>query len=113
MNAPWLAVVAVLCNVLAQLAMKQAGQAQGHVNDLTGWLTPWLIAAIALYGASFLLTSRVFAVNPLSVASPIMAGATFVLIALASCLLLGEGFGLLKLAGIGLVLCGIALLSVA
>ena len=113
MNAPWLAVVAVLCNVVAQLAMKQAGQVQHHAHHIGGWLTPWLVAAVGLYGASFLLTSRVFAVNPLSVASPIMAGATFVLIALSSYLLLGEGFGMLKLAGVGLVLCGIALLSLA
>ena len=112
-----MAVAAVLCNVLAQLAMKQAGHvlqtAHSEQSWLTQWLTPWTIAAIGLYGASFLLTSRVFAVNPLSVASPIMAGATFVLIALSSCLLLGEGFGWSKLAGMALVLCGIALLSLA
>ncbi len=113
MNAPWLAMMAVLCNVFAQLAMKQAGQMRHHAHLMSIWPTPWLVAAIALYGASFLLTSRVFAVNALSVASPIMAGATFVLIALSSCLLLNEGFGALKLAGVGLVLCGIVLLSLA
>lgn len=108
-----MAVVAVLCNVLAQLAMKQAGQVRPNALDPASWMTPWLLAAIGLYGASFLLTTRVFAVNPLSVASPIMAGATFVLIALSSCVLLGEGFGWLKLAGMVLVLGGIALLSLA
>lgn len=110
MNAPWLAFSAVLCNVSAQLAMKQAGHAQEAATGSTGWLSPWLAGAIFLYGASFLLTSRVFALNPLSVASPIMAGATFVLVALVSSLLLGEAFSLQKLGGIALIASGIALL---
>ena len=48
---------------------------------------------------------------PLLVASPITTGATFVLIALNSVLPLGEAFGLLKLAGVVLDLCGIVLPS--
>jgi multidrug transporter EmrE-like cation transporter len=54
---------------------------------------------------------RVYAANPLSVASPIMAGAIFLLIALVSALVLGEGMGMQKVAGIGLIILGIVLLS--
>lgn len=112
MKEPLIALIAVICNVGAQLAMKYAGRA-GHVEKslLAAWLSPWLLTAVALYGLSFLLTVRVFAVNPLSVASPAMAGSTFLLITLASWLLLGEGLGYQKLAGIGLIFLGIVVLS--
>ena len=112
MNAPLIALLAVLCNVGAQLSMKFAGSAaRSGASPLAQWLSPWLLAAVVLYGVSFLLTVRVFAVNQLSVASPAMAGCTFVLIALASSVLLNEGMGLQKLLGMGLILIGIVLLT--
>jgi multidrug transporter EmrE-like cation transporter len=111
MKEPWIALIAVVCNVAAQLSMKYAGQEQHIGKTLASWLSPWLLSAVVLYGLSFLLTVRVFAVNPLSVASPAMAGCTFLLIALASWSLLGEGLGYQKLAGIGLIFIGIAVLT--
>ena len=111
MNAPLIALLAVLCNVAAQLAMKFAGRDGAATTGLAAWLSPWLPGAVALYAVSFLLTVRVFAVNPLSVASSAMAGATFVLIALASTVLLHEAMGLQKLLGMGLILLGILLVT--
>ena len=111
MNAPLLALCAVLCNVAAQLAMKYAGRDGAAASGVAAWMSPWLLGAVALYAASFLLTVRVFAVNPLSVASPAMAGATFFLIALASSLLLNEAMGVQKLLGMGLILVGILLVT--
>ena len=69
------------------------------------------IGAVALYGLSFLLTVRVSAVNPLSIASPAMAGCTFLLIALASSVVLHEAMGLQKLLGMGLIVIGIVLVT--
>lgn len=106
MNEPLIALLAVLCNVAAQLSMKAA--ADGGQPD---WLSPWLVVSVVFYGGSFLLTVRVFAANPLSVATPVMAGATFLLIALASVLLLGERVSWITCAGMGLILLGIAALS--
>jgi multidrug transporter EmrE-like cation transporter len=111
MHEPLLALIAVLCNVAAQLAAKHAGHAIQLQKDLTPWLSPWLFSAVALYGISFLLMVRVYAVNPLSVASPTMAGGTFLLITLASSVFLGESIGVQKLSGIGLIFIGILLLS--
>lgn len=111
MKEPLIALVAVFCNVAAQLAMKYAGRENQIAKSLAFWFSPWLISAVVLYGLSFLLTVRVFAVNPLSVASPAMAGCTFFLIALASGFLLGEGLGYQKLAGIGLIFVGIVILT--
>ncbi len=98
-------VLAVLCNTAAQGAMKAANGAQ----DFTG--TAWMIAALAAYGLSFWLTLRVYAITPLSVASPVMAGATFVLVTLISAIAFGESINALKLAGIACIALGIALLA--
>lgn len=111
MKEPWIALIAVLCNVGAQLSMKYAGREQQAAKTLAIWLSPWLLGAVMLYGISFLLTVRVVAVNPLSVASPAMAGGTFFLITMASWLLLGEGIGYQKIAGIAFIFMGIVLLT--
>ncbi len=111
MKEPLIALIAVLCNVGAQLSMKYAGRAGTAGAGLEAWLSPWLFGAMVLYGLSFLLTVRVFAANPLSVASPAMAGATFLLITLSSWLVFGEGLGVQKVAGIVLIFIGIAVLT--
>ena len=89
--------------------MKRAGVSDAA--DWRQWVDPSLMAAVALYGISFALTALVFARLPLSVASPLMAGAIFVLIALLSAVVLHEPIGAGKLAGMVLILAGIALLS--
>lgn len=111
MNEPLIALVAVLCNVGAQISMKYAGRTGIEASGLAAYLSPWLLAALVLYGLSFLLTIRVFAVNPLSVASPVMAGCTFLLITLSSWLVFSEGLGLQKIAGIALIFLGILVLT--
>lgn len=111
MKEPLIALIAVLCNVFAQLSAKQAGHAGAAGTGLQSWLSPWLLVAMGLYGVAFVLMVRVYAVNPLSVASPAMAGGTFLLIALASWFLLGEGLGVQRIAGISLIFLGIYLLT--
>jgi multidrug transporter EmrE-like cation transporter len=117
-NDPLIALLAVLCNASAQVAMKFAGRAGMSGEAATdaasrwlAWLSPWLLASVALYGLSFLLTIRVFANNALSVASPLMAGLTFLCIVLASWLVLGETMDLRKIGGIALILTGIVVLT--
>lgn len=108
----FLSIAAVLCNVAAQVSIKLASQSnraliKGWDAWISPWLTPWIIAAIFLYGASFILTVRIFALLPLSLAAPAMAGATFLLVALASMLVLGEHISYLKLLGMCLIISGI------
>lgn len=110
MNQPLIAVIAVCCNVGAQLAMKYAGRGSATADSLAFWFSPGLVGAVVLYGLSFLLTVKVFAANPLSVASPVMAGGTFFLIAMTSSLVLGESMGIQKIAGIAVIFIGIVLL---
>jgi multidrug transporter EmrE-like cation transporter len=111
MKDPWIAVIALLCNAGAQFAMKYAGRGLDTSKGLAMWLSPWLLVALAFYGLSFLLVVRVYAANPLSVASPVLAGGTFFLITLVSWLLLGESLGYQKIAGIALIFLGILVLT--
>lgn len=82
MQAFYAVAVAVLCNVSAQVALKMG--ATTEVTRLQTWLSPAILIGLALYGLSFVLTIRIYASFPLSVISPIMAGAIFSLVALAS-----------------------------
>lgn len=111
MQSPIFVVLAVLCNVAAQILIKIAGKNGAGGTSLIGWISPWLACAVILYGLSFLLTVRVFAMNTLSTVSPIMAGSTFLLIAFASSFLFGEGLSSYKIGGIAAITLGIFLLS--
>lgn len=109
MKEPLLILLAVLCNAGAQVALKTG--ATEEMSNWRNWLSPGILSGLTLYGISFVLTVRVYAVNALSVISPLMAGAIFVLISAAARLLFGETFTLIKTAGMLLILAGIALLS--
>lgn len=106
----WLLVaIAVLCNAGAQLLIKRGAPAA--VFPLVQWLDLRLLAAVFLYGLSFFFTALVYARLPLSLVSPLMAGAIFVLVSVGAAWLFGETLGSLRLSGAALVLLGIALLA--
>jgi len=109
MKEPLLILLAVLCNAGAQVALK-AGSG-GALATLRDWLGPGILLGLGLYCVSFVLTVRVYAVNPLSVVSPFMAGAIFLLITLAARAFFDEPFTLGKTAGMLLIVAGIILLS--
>lgn len=111
MKGALFAIVAIFCNVIAQLSMKYAGTAGLSQKGLSAWGSPWLIVAVLLYGASFLLTVKVYAHNPLSVASPAMAGGSFFLVTLIGWLGLGEPLTPSKIVGIMLIAAGILFLT--
>ena len=103
-----LVVIAVGCNAFAQFLMKRA--AVVDALSLRHWLAPDLLLALALYGVSFLVTALAYARLPLSLASPLMAGAVVVLVSLLSVVFLAESLGPLRLAGMACIVVGSALL---
>lgn len=110
MNQPLLIALAIVLNVGAQVSIKQAGGSAA--DSLFGQMTsPWLALAIVLYGLSFLLTVRIYASNPLSVAAPFMAACTFVLIYALGYLLFAEPVTLPRVAGLALIVAGMVLLQ--
>jgi multidrug transporter EmrE-like cation transporter len=107
-NQTFLVIVAILLNVAAQVTIKQAGgnAARPLFEQVT---SPWLLMAVALYGVSFILTVRIYAANPLSIAVPFMASCTFVLINLFGYLLFAEPITLAKSGGLVLIVAGMIL----
>lgn len=109
---PWIFIlVAVLCNAGAQVFLKIGAPADGR---------PWhesiniaVISGLLLYIVSFILTIRIYAHFPLSVVSPLMAGAIFVAVSISASLLLAEPIGPAKIGGMVLIFFGIILLTQA
>ncbi len=90
------------------MATKRAGG--DAVTPLARQVTSsWLLAALTLYCMSFVLTVRIYAANPLSVAAPFMAASTFVLITLCGALLFAEPVTLAKCGGLALIVLGMML----
>lgn len=109
MQAIYAVAIAILCNVSAQVSLKM-----GASTELTRWqiwLSPPILIGLALYGLSFVLTIRIYASYPLSVISPVMAGAIFSLVTLASVVFFAEPITLQKIGGIALIVAGMALIS--
>ena len=102
-------VAAILCNAGAQLALKFG--ASTEVMRWQTWLSPAILIGLGLYGLSFVLTVRVYADYPLSIISPLMAGAIFVLINILSALIFQEPITFDKVTGIVLIVAGIAMLG--
>lgn len=111
MKAIYWVVIAILCNVGAQIALKMG--ASTELGRWQTWLSPAILIGLGLYVLSFILTIRIYAQYPLSIISPLMAGAIFLLISLASAILFAEPLTVQKIGGIGLIVGGIALLSQA
>lgn len=91
--------------------MKYASKSNISLNILGHQVSAWLFPAVFLYGLSFLLTIKVLETNDLSIASPMMAGLTFFLVALTSYFILGEGFNAQKILGVCFVVLGIVFLA--
>jgi multidrug transporter EmrE-like cation transporter len=114
-----LAALAIACNSGAQMLIKHASSLRDASDaavstsgvSLLGGLNPMsLAAALFLYGLSFVLTAFVYARLPLSVASPLMAGATFVLISLGSVFWFQETLTAMHVAGMACIVLGMLLL---
>lgn len=102
-------------DMLSQLFIKLAAE---HVtgSGLT-WLhntvtSPWMIAAIAVEAACFVIWMRVLAELDLSLAFPLSA-ISYILVIAASWLIFGESISLLQLTGSGLILAGVWLIGTA
>ena len=108
-----IALIAVLCNVSAQILMKLASQSGFQIRDLSTYFSWQLMTSVILYGLSFLLTLQVLSQAALSIASPLMAGLTFVGIALASYLILHEAMNAQKIVGMLVIFVGIFILTKA
>ncbi len=83
----------------------------GLISAATGMFTnPWLFSGYALYGVSAVLMVLALRDGELSLLYPVIA-LTYVWVALLSFVLFHESVGTLKMAGIGLIVAGVAVLG--
>ena len=100
----------ILCSVLAQILLKASGLHVSETGEFVGaWLlNPYLCAAIACYGISFVCWARTLKVLPLSSAYPWTA-LIYVLTPIAAVLLWQEQLSATYLVGMVCILCGIGI----
>lgn len=109
---------AIFCNVLAQITLKLASKGNKLVagNNNEDWFmsffSPWILAALCAYGASFILTAVAYRRNPLNILSPTMAGAIITLTVLAGHFVFKEPLALRQIIGFALITTGIVLSTV-
>ena len=109
----WIGCLIAVLLALGQLMMKlAAGQVKERiaVSFIDGVLSPWLLSALMVYFGASLLWVWVLTQMPLNRAYPfVLAGAALVP-ALAS-VFLGEAITWSYILGLGLVLCGVAIIQ--
>jgi multidrug transporter EmrE-like cation transporter len=111
-------IVAVGCNAVAQIVLKQGADRLKLVSDrsgldkLVGVLTeaPQIPVGAALYGVSFILYVYVLSRRELSWAYP-MAAVGYAAVLLLSWLVLKEEIGAVRLAGALVICVGVALVA--
>lgn len=106
----WLVVFGTFLAAAAQVLIKRgaAGLESKHVIDMITNVN--LVAGYALYGIFTLLLSLALRDTELSILYPIIS-LTFVWVALLSLFIFGEQLGLVKMTGIAIICCGVALLG--
>ncbi len=103
--------ITVLCSGFAQLSLK-AGAAHVHSGNWQAWLLNiYLWAGLIFYFISFYMTVRLYTVFPLSLLSPLMAGAIFIVVFVGAAFFFSEQITFYKIIGCLLILIGIAFLS--
>lgn len=105
----WLMMLAVTFNVAAQFTTKILG-ARG-LKNISDWFSIWFFVAVILYASSFLLVAKVLSHVPISLASPLLAGGTFILAALGGVVFFNEQLNVSQMIGVGVIAIGIFLVA--
>lgn len=93
---------------LAMLAPRKFPSLQDPMAALTNWPF-WL--GLAMYGGAFLLYAAALSRLPLNIAHPVLTSGAIATVALSSVLVFQEPFQWTTGVGIGLIIAGVALLT--
>lgn len=106
------AALAVGANLLLRGGVERLG---GMVSGFAGLINmawqPLIIFGLFLYALATIVWIRVLAVEPLSVAYPLLVSITFMLVTIGAALLFRESLGWQKFFGLLVILAGIFLVS--
>jgi multidrug transporter EmrE-like cation transporter len=111
-----IAFVSSVCNAAATIALREASQGKAiftQIQTPVGPLSDWYLAAITLYGASFVAFA--FALKRLSppLAYPLIVGGCYMLILAANFVLTREPLSRQSMAGGVIILAGLTLIVTA
>jgi multidrug transporter EmrE-like cation transporter len=112
----WL-VVTILLGALGQFFLKTAADSAGNHVSIFSFYTGALLnyrmfIALLCYGISFLIWIKMLALYELSFARPFV-GIGYVITALFALFFLGEKISLVRWLGMGLIVAGIAVMSLS
>lgn len=112
----WLVlIIGILSNTSASILIKYAMQPSRKVfslSDPVEIIKNWpLWLGLVMYGVAFVLYAYALKLFPLNVAHPILTSGAIAFVALSSHLLFKEDFSFYLLVGIGLIICGVSLIS--
>lgn len=106
----------VLATSLALIALKWGGKSGAPIdavdNKLAFNFNSYIVAGIVLYGFSFILYTYLISKYDLGYIVPLTTALVYVLIFTASYIIFDEVFTAFKIAGIVLIVSGLALLNV-
>lgn len=103
-------ILGILFNGGASVALK-VGMSKPHESMMDLAANVWLWSGMVLYVLAFGIYAKALQMLPLNLAHPVMTGGAIVTVSLASWLWLSEAWSLPRVAGVGLMLAGMFLLS--
>lgn len=98
--------------IVLKLGSKDGAFAEFINGKLALHLTPYTVTGVILYGVSFLLYMYLISKFDLGYIIPLTTALVYVLIFIASFIIFKESFTAIKIAGIILIVVGVALLNI-
>ncbi len=104
-------VLASINSTLGNLLLKksQLDTVEGPVWQVL--FSPWFFAGLICYGVNVVLFVLALRSLPVSVAYPVLAATGFAFLAVAANFLFSEHLGVLQIAGLVMIVCGILLVA--
>ncbi len=119
MKGIYLVLASVLATTIGQLVLKKGAASAGALSFSMANLSqslisiftqPWVIAGFLVYGVGAVIWILALSTNELSKAYPILS-LSYVIVAVASFFLLGEGMPLYRVAGVLVIIVGVVFMS--
>ena len=108
----WLLVLSAGVNsCIGNVLLKQSRLVAKDGGLVELMFSPWFLGGLAFYGINVILFAKALDHLPVSAAYPVLAGAGFALLGLASFWLFRERLGAVQVAGMVLIVVGIFLLA--
>lgn len=107
----WLLVLgAAAANGAANLLIKRSAMSSGDAV-LAQYLSPWFLIGIVFFAVSVVVYANALQSIAVSVGYPVLVGVSTVLVLACSAALLNEAVGAMQLAGVILIIAGVALVA--